>query len=129
MRGLRTLRGWDARRAAAYAAADPRRLRGLYTPGSEAGRHDVALLRRYAERRLVVHGVVPQIREVAVIEHRPGLLRVAVQERYPRLVVQGTAAAGREAAVEHVGQWRYRSRAVELRRSAHGWRVASVERA
>jgi hypothetical protein len=129
LRGLAVLRQWDARRAAAYADADPRLLHSLYTPGSQAGRRDRALLERYGERGLVVRGVLPQIRSVAVTSHRPGRLRVEVQERYPKLVVRKSAGTGDGPGVERLGERRYRARAVELRRSADGWRVATVERA
>src|SRR3954447_6645819 len=47
------LRSWDARRADAWARGDPRLLRPLYTPGSQAGRHDRAMLRAWAARGLV----------------------------------------------------------------------------
>jgi hypothetical protein len=129
LRGLAVLRRWDLRRAAAYADTDPRLLHSLYTPGSEAGRRDRALLERYAERGLVVRGVLPQIRSVALTWHRPGRLRVEVQERYPKLLVRRSAGTGEDSGVRRLGESRYRARAVELRRSADGWRVAAVERA
>jgi hypothetical protein len=128
LRGLEVLRRWDARRAAAYAAGDPAELRALYTPACLAGSRDRTLLARYAERGLVVRGVVPQIRSVVATAPRPGRLRVEVEERYPRLVVRDAAGSGRDAAAEMLGESGYRSRAVVLQRSTGGWRVVRVER-
>lgn len=55
------LAAWDADRAAAWSAGDVRRLRSLYTPGSGAGDHDVAMLRRWLDRGLVVDGLRTQV--------------------------------------------------------------------
>ena len=117
------LRRWDARRAAAYAEADPARLRPLYTRTSAAGRRDRALLRRYADQGLVVHGLVAQIRSAEATSPSQRRLRVRVQERYPDIVVR---PAGQGAGTQPTGERRYRDRIVVLRRGAAGWRVSAV---
>ncbi len=63
------LRDWDARRSAAYAAADVAALRSLYADGSIAGRRDVAVLRSYRARGLRVVGLTTQLLDVRS-EHR-----------------------------------------------------------
>jgi hypothetical protein len=123
VRGLEVLRRWDALRAAAYAEADPAQLRPLYTRTSAAGRRDRALLRRYADQGLVVHGLVAQIRSAEATSPGPRRLRVRVQERYPDIVVR---PAGQGAGTQRTGQRLYRDRIVVLRRGAAGWRASAV---
>ncbi len=55
------LREWDAARAAAWAAADPRALRSLYAVGSRAGDRDVAMLRRWMRRGVRVEEMGMQV--------------------------------------------------------------------
>lgn len=138
LRGLAVLRRWDERRAAAYRAGAPERLAALYVPASQAGHRDRQLLLWYAERGLRVRGVVPQVRRVEVAAPSPGRLRVRVEERFPRMVVEpvdtrdggrtggrtGTERPARELAGEHD----YRERVVVLRRTPEGWRVVSARR-
>jgi hypothetical protein len=88
------LRGWDRRRAAVWADGDARALRALYTPRSAAGSADVALLRRYAARGLVVHGLRMQLLAVRVLVQRPRRLELEVTDRVARAVaVRATDSA------------------------------------
>ncbi|MGA8992969.1 MAG: hypothetical protein WB441_01535, partial [Nocardioidaceae bacterium] len=84
---LRVLHQWDADRARAYAAASPSGLGALYAPGSSAGVHDAALLRRYRDRGLRVTGLRTQVLAIAVLERRPGRWRLRVTDR----IVGGSA--------------------------------------
>lgn len=78
---IAVLRAWDARRAAAWAAADGAALGTLYVPGSGAGAADVALLRRYADRGLRVRGMTMQLLAVDVRRASPDCLRLLVTDR------------------------------------------------
>jgi hypothetical protein len=80
-RALAVLDAWDVRRAAAWAAGDARRLAALYPAGSSAGAADAALLRRYADRGLVVRGMQMQVLRVRVLAMRPRLVEVEVTDR------------------------------------------------
>jgi hypothetical protein len=75
------LRDWDRRRAAAWARGDAASLRRLYTEGSPAGAADVALLRSYAARGLVVHGLSMQLLSVRLVVDRPARLELEVTDR------------------------------------------------
>jgi hypothetical protein len=55
------LAAWDAERSAAWAAGDVGALRSLYTDGSVAGERDVAMLRQWLDRDLVVTGLQMQV--------------------------------------------------------------------
>lgn len=117
------LRGWDARRARAFARGDPSGLRALYVPGSRAGAADVRLLRSYARRGLRVEGMRTQLLAAEVLLLEPGRVRLRVVERLvgAEAVVLAT---GRRLPLPRDGA---SERAVELRRSASGdWRVAAV---
>jgi hypothetical protein len=78
---LRVLAEWDARRATAWASGDLRALGRLYVDGSAAGAADVALLRRYLARGLVVRGLRMQLLRARVLTSRPRLLEVEVTDR------------------------------------------------
>ena len=116
------LRGWDARRASAYAGGDLVRLRRLYVDGSSAAAADVRLLRTYLARGYVVRGMTRQLFDVRVLIRRPRLLRLRVTDRLAMAVAVGTGGRTtlpRGSAV---------TRTLTLRKVAGTWRVSSVRR-
>ena len=115
---VRLLRGWDARRARAYARGAPSALAALYTAGSRTGAADVAVLRGYVARHLRVTGMRTQVLGAQVVRHDDGRLVVDVTD-----VLVGAVAASvgrrwplprdhpttrRVVLVRHVGGWRVR---------------------
>jgi hypothetical protein len=78
---LDVLHDWDVRRAAAWAAGDPRALADLYAARSRAGAADLALLRRYTARGLVVRGMRMQVLRARVLTRRPRLLVLEITDR------------------------------------------------
>jgi hypothetical protein len=58
---IEVLRSWDVRRAEAWAEGDAAALAALYTRDSLAGRRDVAMLRAWTARGLVVRGLRTQL--------------------------------------------------------------------
>lgn len=123
---LAVLHDWDVRRAAAWAAGDPDALARLYAPRSRAGAADVALMRRYVARGLVVRGMRMQVLRVRVITARPRLLQLQVTDRLAAALAVGVGdptAARRlpaDAASTHL---------LVLRRSGPGrgsWLMARV---
>lgn len=119
-RAVGVLAGWDRRRAAAWAAGDAQALRRLYVPGSRAGRHDLALLRRYAGRGLRVRGLTTQLVEVRVRHSSAAGLTLAVTDRVADAVV---VHDGRRLRLPAGG---LATRVVRLRSVGGAWLVASV---
>jgi hypothetical protein len=118
---LGILHTWDAERARAYARGRPRRLQGLYVPGSSAGRADLELLRRYHRRGLRVTGMRTQVLSLAVVEHRAGLWRLRVTDRLVGAVAVGPG--GRTTLPRD----RPSGHEITLMRARDGaWRVAGV---
>ena len=78
---LAVLHAWDRRRGDAWAAGDAAALARLYTERSAAGAADVALLRRYAARGLVVRDLRMQLLRARVLVVRPRLLQLEVTDR------------------------------------------------
>lgn len=118
-RAREVLRHWDAARARAWTTSDPVALARLYTPGSVAGRRDVAMLRAWRERGVRVTRLTTQVLRVRVVR---------AEER--RLVVEVT---DRVAEVRTVGlgdttlpQDRASTRRVFFARSDGRWLVAAV---
>lgn len=114
------LHAWDARRAAAWADADPTALRSLYTDRSAAGRTDVAMLRTWRARGLRVTGMRTQL--LAVQVRRTSASRLV-------LVVTDRLVAG--VAVGPTGRFplptdRASTRLVVLRRVGGEWRMAQA---
>ena len=107
---------WDSRREAAWAASDPRRLRGLYVPGCSAAGADVRLLRSYARRGLVVRRIVTQVFALRVLHLDARSLRVWVVDRVAGGLVDGRA----------LRTTRPRARVLAFRRVGGDWRVVSV---
>lgn len=115
-----TLREWDAKRAAAYAAGAVGELRRLYVRGSAAGAADARLLQGYVERGLVVVGMRMQVLALDVLRDRPRLLRLRVTDRLVGAEARG--ATGVLPLPRDVAS----TRVVTFRQVAGGWRVASV---
>ena len=116
---LGVLREWDARRATAWREQDHAALRGLYVPGSSALAADLALLRAYADRRLVVRRLDTQVFAAEVLHRSPGVLRLRVHDRTSAAVRSGSGP-------EVVRVSDPARRLLELRRVGGGWRMASV---
>lgn len=118
---LAVLRGWDVRRADAWAAGDVPGLRRLYTAGSSAGRHDVAMLRSWLGRGLRVSSMDRQLLSARVPHSSADRLVLVVTDRLASAEVAGAGVAGalpRDAAGT--------VRMVLLRVSGE-WRMESVE--
>lgn len=111
---------WDARRGAAWAAGDLRALRALYTPAAGAGRRDVAMLRAWTRRGLVVQDLRTQVLRLDARRERPGLLVLEVTDR-----VVGGVAVGRGVRLALPAD-RASRRVLVLRRRGEDWRVAAV---
>jgi len=110
------LAAWDADRSEAWAAGDVRRLRALYTPGSVAGEHDVAMLRRWLDRGLTVQGLRTQVLSLRQVSRSPGRWVLSVTDR----IAAGSAAGSRLPAD------RASARRLVLREVRGRWLVASV---
>jgi hypothetical protein len=121
---LAVLHQWDAQRAAAWAAADEAALRGLYVPGSSAGRADVGLLRSYTDRGLVVRRLVTQVFSIEVLRRTPGRLVVRVVDR----VAGGSVQEGIQQvrALRPLPSSVPEVRRIELHETAGSWQVVSV---
>lgn len=111
---------WDSARADAWAAGDTRRLSRLYTPGSPAGRHDVAMLTRYLDRGLRVEELTMQRLSVDVLSTTAQRLVLRVRDR-----VTGGAVVG-ERVRAALPPDRPSVHTLVLRRVEGAWRVASV---
>ncbi len=116
------LRGWDERRASAYARGDPRALGRLYLPGSEAGLRDQRLLREYAERGLRVVDMENQLLVVRLLDRRRRRIQVEVTERMVRAVAE--RGNGRGPIVLPAAD--AATRTITLVRGSQGWRVSGV---
>lgn len=110
------LAAWDAERSAAWASGDVGDLETLYTDGSVAGERDVAMLRQWLDRGLVVTGLQMQVLSLREISRTDDRLVLAVVDR----VAGGTAgdvALPDDAPTAHT---------MVLRRVDGEWVVSSV---
>jgi hypothetical protein len=116
-RGLRVLRGWDARRSRAYARADVAGLGDLYVPGSRTGASDRAVLRGYRDRGLRVSGMRTQLLGAQVLHDSERRITVLVTDVLLDAVAddgggrrwalpQDRASLRRVLLVRHDGTWR-----------------------
>jgi hypothetical protein len=80
---------WDQRRAEAWAAGSPARLRGLYAPGSSTARADLRMLRAWRSRGLAVAGLTTQLLAVEVLSGSADRLRLRVTDRVVRATATG----------------------------------------
>lgn len=117
---LAVLHGWDARRAAAYAADDLTALRGLYVPDSSAGRSDVRVLRAYLDRGWHLRWLQTQVLTAHTLIERDGLVRLRVSDRLAAGAVLGHGICTR------LPSDRASTRTIELRRVDGSWQVAAV---
>lgn len=118
------LHAWDARRAAAWARGDVDALARLYLPGSRAGASDVALLRRYADRGLIVRDLRMQVLSARVLVTQPHRLVLEVVDRLAggtAVTTDGAAAAARRLPVDAPTVHR-----LVLRRPGGQWLMAAV---
>ncbi len=114
------LRGWDGRRAEAWASGDPDLLRSLYTRRSAAGDRDVAMLRRYLDRGLSVR-LRTQVLSTRVVTETDRRLVLLVTDRLASAVAVGR---GRRVVLPTDEP---STRRITLTRAAAGaWRVATV---
>lgn len=118
------LHAWDARRAAAWARGDADALARLYLPGSRAGASDVALLRRYAGRGLLVRDLQMQVLSARVLVTRP---RRLVLEVVDRLAGGSAVTIGAGTAARHLPADAPTVHRLVLRRPGGGqWLMAAV---
>jgi hypothetical protein len=118
---VEVLRAWDVQRARAWARGDERLLRSLYTPGSEAGGHDRAMLRAWLARGMVVRGMRTQLLEVREVRRTASIWTLVVTDRLMGGLAVGTSvrrSLPRDAPT---------TRTVELRRVSGSWLVSAVE--
>jgi hypothetical protein len=125
--GLRVLSTWDGLRAAAYASGDVGALRALYAAGSVTGRRDVAMLRAYADRGLVVRGMRMQVLACEITFSGPHRIRVLVTDRLRGAVVFPGAA--RDPTAVRLPADQPSRRVVTFVRRAGRWLVAEVRTA
>jgi hypothetical protein len=119
---LGVLRGWDTRRARAWAGEDVAALRALYLPGAGAGRADVRLLRAYRARGLVVRRLETQVLAAWVLHRDSRSLRLRVVDR----VAGGELRARTGGRDSPLASTVPAARTVVFRRTPNGWRVARV---
>jgi hypothetical protein len=114
------LRAWDAARAAAWTSGDRRALAGLYTPGSVAGRRDVAMLRAWTDRGARVSEMTTQVLRLQVLDQGASRLVLVVTDRVARVRSAGLVLPSDRPS----------TRRIVLVGSGDGadppWRVASV---
>jgi hypothetical protein len=118
------VRAWDARRSAAWARGDPEALLSLYTAGSAAGAHDLAMLTAWRERGLRVTGLRTQLLSVDDLGRTPQRWRLRVTDR----VVGGTVVGSVDGmrVRRSLPADRASTRTLVLRSVLGEWRVASV---
>lgn len=78
---VEVVRAWDAQRARAWASGSVSELEGLYADGSRAGRRDVAMLRTYVDRGLVVEGLDVQLISVEEVRRDDTSMVLDVTDR------------------------------------------------
>lgn len=121
-RALELLHEWDERRAGAWAAGDVAALRSLYVTGSRTAAEDVAMLRRYVSRGLVVEDLRTQVLSLSVLGDRsPRSVRLEVTDR-----VSGGSVVTRDGASRDLPRDQASTRVVTLRRVGEDWLVAEV---
>ncbi|GAB3260796.1 hypothetical protein [Nocardioides dilutus] len=114
------LAAWDADRSAAWAAGDVRRLRSLYTPGSVAGERDIAMLRRWLERGLIVTDLRTQVLALRELRRSSDHWVLEVTDR----LVDGLARDG--TTTRRLPADSATTRTVALRLVGGRWLVSSV---
>ena len=120
---LEVLHVWDRRRAAAWAHGDAAALGRLYVTGSRARSADLALLRHYTDRGLVVSGLRMQVLRARVLVDRR---RVLVLEVTERLATARAAPAAVLSASRALPAGRVSTHLVRFRKVGAAWLVAAV---
>lgn len=120
-RALEVLRGWDSRRADAYARGDAAALRRLYVPGSLLAERDVAVLRRYRARGLHVTGLRQQVVSVEVRAAGSRVVSMTVVERLAGHAQADATAAGTSWGLPASG---FERRVLRFERAGGGWRLS-----
>lgn len=118
---LAVLRDWDRARARAWQSGDTVALQRLYADGSRAGRHDVAMLRRWTDRGWRVEGLRMQVLAVTLRARTARRLVLVVTDRL------ADAEAVRTGRRTRLPNDLPTTRRLEFRRSGGPWRLASVE--
>lgn len=114
------LHAWDRDRAEAWAAGDAAALAQLYVDGSRAGERDVAMLRRWTERGLRVHGMRMQVLRVDVRRTSERRLVLVVTDRLTGAVaVRETDGARWDLPAD-----RAETRRLVFRQTSDGWQLA-----
>ncbi|UMG92716.1 hypothetical protein [Nocardioides sp. TF02-7] len=111
------LHSWDRARAAAWARGDVDALRRLYLPGSVAGDHDVAMLRRWSDRGLRVRAMRMQLLAARTRVESADRLVLLVTDR----LATATVGAGLRLPRDRVS-----TRRLDFRRTTDRWVLASV---
>jgi hypothetical protein len=119
---LAVLRDWDLARASAWARGDLAGLRRIYLPGSAAGTHDVAMLRRWVERGLRVRGMTMQVLAVDLRRRTDRRIVLDVTDRLADAVAV-PAGGGEREALPRDG---LTTRRLAFRSTRNGWVLASV---
>jgi hypothetical protein len=120
VQALEVLRDWDAARSRAWGQGNGARLRGLYVAGSTAGRRDVAMLGRWADRGLRVQGMSMQVLGVRLEVRKPRRIVLVVTDR---LVAAYALGRGRRYPLPRDNA---STRRLEFRRVDGRWLLASV---
>lgn len=123
---LAVLHAWDVRRAAAWATGDPDALARLYTARSAAGAADLAMLRRYTDRGLVVRDLRTQLLRARILTIRPRRLELEVTDRLAGAVA---VRAGEPRSARRLPATAPSTHLLVLRRPAEDWVVARVSAA
>lgn len=113
------LRDWDAARERAWTSGDTVALRRLYTPGSVAGRRDVAMLEAWSARGLRLTALSTQVLRLQVVVERERRLVLVLTDRVARAEADGVPLPADRSS----------TRRLVLLRAAGAdapWRVASV---
>lgn len=118
---LAELARWDQARAQAWATGNTRALRALYAPGTEAGRQDLRLLRRYLGRGLRVEGMQMQVLAVEELTVTQRRLQLRVTDR-----LVGAVAVDAAGARQPLPQSLPRTRTLTLIATESGWQMAAV---
>jgi hypothetical protein len=113
----------DRRRETAYASEDPSLLGVVYVSGSPVLRHDLAMLRAYAERGVRLTGVRLRALDVRLLGRAGPYVRLRVVDRLERPTAHAADGAVRLPRDQAT------SRVIVLRDVAGGWRIAAVRRA
>ncbi len=116
------LDGLDAARAEAFATGDLAGLGAVYAPGSPGLASDTALLRSLVDQEQTAHGLRHQVRTVEVLRESGSAASLRVVDVLAAYEVRDAAGAVVSRAAARGEQ----AFAVELTRTADGWRLVEV---